>query len=268
MTGWIVLGGVVLALGLLSLLRLGAEVSYDGQGLRVRLRLGQIRVTLYPRREKRPKQQKPKRNKPQKKGTKGKATPKKTGRSDSPSKSQGKGSKPAPGGGKPPDAGKASPAGKAPASGKASAPLETGKPGPAQDEEEEKGGLPAPLMDLISLALEAGGTVLSRLQVDTLEVRYTIAGKEDPAWAAIQYGLICAGEGGLVPVLENSFYGIKRREIQARVDFTSHTSLIWLKLALSIRLGQLLSAACRIGWAIFQLYRQQELDSSEIKAGG
>lgn len=267
MTGWIVLGGVVLALGLLSLLRLGAEVSYDGEGLRVRLRLGQIRVTLYPRRNRRPKRQKPKKNKPQKKKTKGKAPPKKTGRSDAPGKSQGKGGKPAPGAGKPSAAGKASPAGKAPDSGKASAPPEAGKPGSAQ-EKGEKGGLPAPLMDLISLALDAAGTVFARLQVDTLEVRYTIAGKEDPAWAAIQYGLICAGTGGLVPVLENTFYGIRRREIQARVDFDSAASLIWLKLALSIRLGQLLSAACRIGWAIFQLYRQQELDSSEIKAGG
>ena len=87
---------------------------------------------------------------------------------------------------------------------------------------------------------------------------YTIAGKEDPAWAAIQYGLLCAGEGGLVPVLENSFYRIKRRDIRAKVDFEAKTSLIWLRLALSIRLGQLISIACRAGWAFFKAYRQNQ----------
>ena len=46
MTGWIVAGSILLVLLLLSLLRLGAEVSYGAKGLSLRVRLGQLRFTL------------------------------------------------------------------------------------------------------------------------------------------------------------------------------------------------------------------------------
>ena len=223
MTGWIVAGSILLVLLLLSLLRLGAEVSYGAEGLSLRVRVGQLRFTLYPRKQKPEKKQKPK--KKTAKGTQ-----------------KGKSSTP-----------------KTPKLEKAAAPKPEQQVNKAQTEEKaQKGGLPLPLMDLISLVLNAASDTISRLQIDTLEVGYTIAGKEDPAWAAIQYGLLCAGEGGLVPVLENSFYRIKRRDIRAKVDFEAKTSLIWLRLALSIRLGQLISIACRAGWAFFKAYRQNQ----------
>ncbi|MCC8129585.1 MAG: hypothetical protein LIO51_06585 [Clostridiales bacterium] len=134
-------------------------------------------------------------------------------------------------------------------------------------EEQKKGGLPLPLMELISLAIDAVGQLLSRLQIDTLEIRYTIAGKDDPANAAIQYGMICAGAGGLVPVLENTFYCIKRRDIDARVDFEARESLIWLRLALSIRIGQVLSIALRLGWRFLRSYlahqKEQQKETQE-----
>ncbi|MCC8182191.1 MAG: hypothetical protein LIO45_04345 [Clostridiales bacterium] len=134
-------------------------------------------------------------------------------------------------------------------------------------EEQKKGGLPLPLMELISLAIDAVGQLLSRLQIDTLEIRYTIAGKDDPANAAIQYGMICAGAGGLVPVLENTFYCIKRRDIDARVDFEARESLIWLRLALSIRIGQVLSIALRLGWRFLRSYlaHQKENQNEQQK---
>lgn len=218
MTGWIVAGSILLVLLLLSLLRLGAEVSYGEEGLIFRIRVGQIRVTLYPRRKKPQKKPKKKREKKPSKAGKGKrAEPEKKAQPEQPTEDK-----------------------------------------PQKEDENQKGGLPLPLMDLISLVLNAASDTISRLQIDTLEVGYTIAGKEDPAWAAIQYGLLCAGEGGLVPVLENSFYRIKRRDIRAKVDFEAKTSLIWLRLALSIRLGQLISIACRAGWAFFKAYRQNQ----------
>lgn len=245
MTGWIVLGSMLLVLFLLSLLRLGVEFSYGEDGFRFRVRAGQIRVTLYPRKKRRPKKKKPSKKKQaqKKRDTRGKklaGTSRKKKKSSTPptdqAKTQGQSQKDKP---------------------------------PTQEEKTGKeGGLPLPLMDLISLVLEAASEMFARLQIDTLEIGYTIAGKDDPAWAAIQYGLICAGEGGLVPVLENSFYCIKHRDIRARVDFESRTSLIWLKLALSIRLGQLLSVACRIFWALLKVYRQNQTDSAEKQQEG
>ncbi|MGM9538387.1 MAG: DUF2953 domain-containing protein [Candidatus Onthomonas sp.] len=227
MTGWIIAVSIMLVLFLLSLLRLGAEVSYNEAGLTLRVRIGQIRITLYPRRKK------PKK-KPKKKATKKRA--KKLSKKSEQTKS-------------------------APEKAEKSESVSEKKTQKEKKQEEEasnKGGLPLPLMDLISLILNAASDTVARLQIDMLEVGYTIAGKEDPAWAAIQYGLICAGEGGLVPVLENSFYCIKHRDIRARVDFEARTSLIWLRFALSIRLGQLISIACRTGWAFFKVYRQNQ----------
>ncbi|MCD8382013.1 MAG: hypothetical protein LUC30_03725 [Clostridiales bacterium] len=141
-------------------------------------------------------------------------------------------------------------------------------PQETSDEEQKKGGLPLPLMELISLAIDAVGQLLSRLQIDTLEIRYTIAGKDDPANAAIQYGMICAGAGGLMPVLENTFYCIKRRDIDARVDFDARESLIWLRLALSIRIGQVLSIALRLGWRFLKSYlAHQKEQQKEYQEG-
>lgn len=254
MTGWIILGSILLALFLLSLLRLGAEVTYGETGLTFRVRVGQIRITFYPR-KKRTRRKRKKKNseqaasKPAAKPVRVEK-PQQTGFTDSgPSSKKTSGQKKAalsqP---------KVKPA--APQTDKDG--KQTENTATEAEEAEKKGGLPLPLMDLISLVLEAAAGTISRLQVDVLEVGYTIPGKEDPAGAAIQYGLICAGEGGLVPVLENSFYCVKRRDIRARVDFESATPLIWLRLALSIRLGQLLSVTGRAGWAFLKVYRQQK----------
>lgn len=219
MTGWIVTGSILLALFLLSLLRLGAEVSYGERGLTLRVRVGQIWFSLYPSRKKQKKQKQ-----------KSKAQPKRRAKA------------------------KPQPAGHA----QKTMPPKEEQPETPAEENAKKGGLPIPLMDLISLILDAASSTIARLQIDALEVSYTIAGKEDPARAAIQYGLICAGEGGLVPVLENSFYRVKRRDIRAQVDFESRMPLIWLRLTLSIRLGQLISIACQAGWAFLKVYRQTQ----------
>lgn len=228
MTGWMIFGGVLLLLCLLALVRLGAEVTYAQNGLTVRVRLGQFHLTLLPRK---------------KKAHKKKRTPKSKGKKNTDSKpKQAKRTGEKSGG---------NPAENASATDKTQETKKT-------EETSRRGGLPLPLMDLISLALDAAGALFARLQLDDLTIEYTIAGKEDPAGAAIQFGMICAGGGALVPVLENSFYCVKQREIRANVDFDTDTPLIWLRLALSIRLGQLAVIAGRIGWRFFKLYRQNQ----------
>ena len=70
---WII-GGILLLLVLLSLVRVGAVLSF-GEELRVRLRLGPAKLTLLPRP---PKKDRPKREKkPKKQPTDGEKKPKK-----------------------------------------------------------------------------------------------------------------------------------------------------------------------------------------------
>lgn len=256
MTGWIILGAVILVLFLLSLVRLGAEARYGEGGLTVRVRLGPIWVTLLPRKKK------PKRAKQAKPG-KGKKKPEEKKRQETGKKSPAASSK-----------AKAAPKGGSGAkkSGQAAQKRETVRevhaaPKPdttpeqgeeSKAEEEKRGGLPLPLKELISLGVEAAGQLLARLQIDMLEIEYTIGGKTDPAGAAMQYGLLCAGGGAIVPLLENTFYRVKQRELRAWVNFETDELLIWLRLALSIRLGQLLAIGLRLGWAFLCAYRKHQ----------
>ncbi|MFR4560997.1 MAG: hypothetical protein ACLT5P_07115 [Flavonifractor plautii] len=51
----LILGAVLLALGaLLRLVRLGALAEYSAAGLRLKLKVGPLRLMLYPRKPKRP----------------------------------------------------------------------------------------------------------------------------------------------------------------------------------------------------------------------
>lgn len=63
MTGWIIFGGVLLALFLLSLIRVGGFAEYGSEGLLAKLRLGPIYFTLYPIKRKQTKAKKKKKEK-------------------------------------------------------------------------------------------------------------------------------------------------------------------------------------------------------------
>ncbi|MPM66301.1 hypothetical protein SDC9_113208 [bioreactor metagenome] len=55
MRGWLIFGGVLLALWLISLLRLGAAVAYGKEGLLVKILAGPFRFAVYPPKEKKAK---------------------------------------------------------------------------------------------------------------------------------------------------------------------------------------------------------------------
>ena len=60
MTAWIVVGSIVLALLLISLIRVGGVAEYSQSGLLAKLRLGAIQIQLYPAREKKEKEKRKK----------------------------------------------------------------------------------------------------------------------------------------------------------------------------------------------------------------
>lgn len=63
MTGWIIFGGVLLALFLLSMVRVGGFAEYGSGGLLAKLRVGPIFFTLYPIKRKQTKAKKKKKEK-------------------------------------------------------------------------------------------------------------------------------------------------------------------------------------------------------------
>ncbi len=244
MNGWTILLVILLILVLLSLVRVGAEVSYGAEGMGVRVRLGQFKLTILPAKKKEnAKPKKEKKPKSDKKAASSKAS------STHDKKPGGEGPEEAP-----------------PKEGSNS--QEEGK-NESPKEKKPKGGLPIPLVDLISIAVDAVGQTLSRLQIDVLHIEYTIGGRENPANAAIQYGMLYAGGGAIVPMLENTFYSVKKREIQAAIDFESDTSLVYLCLALSIRIGQIFAIGGHLVWAFLKSFiKEQRTKKQEGKNNG
>ena len=278
MSGWVICGAVLIALLALSLVRIGVVLTYDDQGLHIKARLGLFRLTLYPRgrkirrtssKQKHRKASGGKRVAPRPEKAKAgrrlaaapagpeKRTEPRAKIESAPDSSSG--ARPEPPGEKQSEVLSEQ------NTSQASAVRQDQKREARQAEPDRprNGGLPLPLMELIDFGLSAAKETIARLQIDCLEVDYTIAGKRDPASAAIQYGVLCAGGGTLVALLENSFYRVRRREICARVDFEGTEPLIWLSLALSLRVGQLIVLACRIGAAFYQRIRKQRQEDDE-----
>ena len=278
MSGWVICGAVLIALLALSLVRIGVVLTYDDQGLHIKARLGLFRLTLYPRGRKRRRTSSKQKHRKASGGKRVAPRPEKA--------KAGRRLAAAPAGSEK----RAEPQAKIESAPDSSSGARPEPPGEKQSEvlseqntsqasavrQDQKrearqaepdrprnGGLPLPLMELIDFGLSAAKETIARLQIDCLEVDYTIAGKRDPASAAIQYGVLCAGGGTLVALLENSFYRVRRREIRARVDFEGTEPLIWLSLALSLRMGQLIVLACRVGAAFYQRIRKQRQEDDE-----
>ena len=277
MSGWVICGAVLIALLALSLVRIGVVLTYDDQGLHIKARLGLFRLTLYPRGRKRRRTSSMQKSRKASGGKRVAPRPEKAkaGRrlaaapagSEKRTEPQAKiESAPDSRGARPePPGEKQSEVLSEQNTSQASAIRQDQKREARQAEPDRprNGGLPLPLMELIDFGLSAAKETIARLQIDCLEVDYTIAGKRDPASAAIQYGVLCAGGGTLVALLENSFYRVRRREIRARVDFEGTEPLIWLSLALSLRMGQLIVLACRVGAAFYQRIRKQRQEDDE-----
>lgn len=279
MSGWVILVAVVLVLLALSLVRIGVILTYDDRGLNIKARLGLFRLTLYPcgGKSRKPAPKRKTRKAPEGKRVAPRPEKGQAGRRLAAAPAEpAKRAAPRPGGqGMPvPHEGDISPKTSGERNSAALPQQDIGRGSVQQAEKKPEarraeqarprtGGLPLPLMELIDFGLSAAKEMISRIQIDRLEVDYTIAGKRDPASAAIQYGVLCAGGGTMVAVLENSFHRVRHREIRTRVDFEGTEPLIWLSLALSLRFGQFIALACRIGVAFYQRMKKQRQEDDE-----
>lgn len=179
----LVLGIVILALVLVGLIRVGVQVEYAQNRLEVRLLAGPVKITLFPRKAKRPKPDK----KPKRAKTK-QAKPKKA----------------------PPTAGE----------------------------------ILALVKQLLPVAIDAAGRLRRKIRIDAFYLDLTVA-SADPAKAAVNYGRLNGAIGMLWPLVEQNFK-VKEWRIRTWVDFTTEYPSVYLRAAVTLTIGQILSLGIRV----------------------
>lgn len=200
MTALKALPAVLLALFLLSLVRVGGGGEYSAQGFRAWVKAGPFSIRVFPLREK---------------------------------KSQ-----------------------KLPGEKKVQ------KAEPSREDSPKKGGALERVRRYLPLVCEAAGELKRRVRVDQLRIDYTLAGAEDAAAAAMAFGYSNAAAGIILPLFEQNFE-VKSSRVRTAVDFNAREPAIYLRAALSVRVGQLAGFALRFGRKFWKLYRKPQLAKKE-----
>ena len=104
---------------------------------------------------------------------------------------------------------------------------------------------PPPWRDILRPALDAMRGMIRKIRIDELRIHYT-AGSEDPASAALQYGLVSAGLGVLLGQLEAACRG-KKRQVEIDIDYELTGPEVQARASLSLRLWQLVGLIVRFG---------------------
>lgn len=120
----------------------------------------------------------------------------------------------------------------------------------------------------IPLLLEAAGCLWNKLITDDLEISVTV-GSDDPADAAMLYGQIHSGLAALWGSVNQVFH-IKNGRAHVDIDFESNSIMLYVKTAISIKIGQVLWIVLYFGVkALKQLLRyrkSQKTKAQERKA--
>ena len=112
-------------------------------------------------------------------------------------------------------------------------------------DQEKKGGSLLDFLPLVKLGIRLLGDFRRKLRVNDLQLKLILAGS-DPCDLAVNYGKTWAAVANLMPRLE-SWFSIKRRDIEVECDFTASETLVYAYLDLTITLGRLLSLAVVYG---------------------
>ncbi len=107
------------------------------------------------------------------------------------------------------------------------------------------------LLELAGPILQALGRLRRKLRVELLRLEYAIGGADDPAGAAIQYGVISAGGGVLMPLLDTAF-DIRQWDVQLGVDFQQRRSRVAAAARGSWRLGSLVWIFLGLVWSMLK----------------
>lgn len=121
------------------------------------------------------------------------------------------------------------------------------------------------LVELIRPVLHALSQLRRKLRIEIVSVDYALGGAEDPATAAIRYGIVSAGGGALFPLV-NAAFDVRDWEVDLGIDFQSERSMVAVTATGSYRIGQLLGIALSLGFRALSIYLKQK--QSQPKQGG
>ncbi|MCC8098727.1 MAG: hypothetical protein LIO78_01490 [Clostridiales bacterium] len=226
---------VLIVLLLIGFIRFGGTVEYSSEGLTVLVKVLCFNIKVLPRPEKTPEQQAADEEKKKKAEEKKKKAEAKRKAKEEKRKA------------------------------KAEKKAQKKKKQPEEDKKPKKGGSLQLILKMIPAALETLGDLKNVLRFDELYVHYTIAGQPDPAGAARQYGMICAGGGAVTALLENNLR-IRKREVSAWVDFTTTEALVYVRLTITMSVGRLLRFVVAAGIKFLRIYladRQEKKHKSK-----
>lgn len=142
------------------------------------------------------------------------------------------------------------------------------KPKAAAPLTEKAGGALDYARTLLPVALDAVGSMYSKIRMDTLELELTV-GAADPADAAMRYGQASAALGALWEPLTRVFH-VKDGRARVRVDFDAQGMTVYARASLSLKIGQILWMGlyfgCKALWGFLAVRRRQKQKQQERKA--
>lgn len=121
------------------------------------------------------------------------------------------------------------------------------------DAEPKKKGNLTLLLQLIKPALQALNRLRIKINITHLKVDYAIAGADDPAKAAVRYGIVSAGGGALFPLINESFH-VSDWDVNIGVDFDKQETCVALDGTATLFLGQLLVIAVIFAYQAYLIY--------------
>lgn len=119
------------------------------------------------------------------------------------------------------------------------------------------------LLKLIKPGLQAVNRLRTKIRITHLKVDYAIAGADDPAKAAVRYGVVSAGGGALFPLINETFH-VSEWDVNVQVDFEQHETRIALDATATLFFGQLLVIAAIFAYQAYIIYKNE---SKEPKGG-
>lgn len=190
--GWLIALGILV---LLAVLPLGVSIRYDADGTVVRLIVGPVKITLYPRSKKENKPEKEKKTQKEEKNAAEQTAP-------SEAKQPAKKAK---------------------------------EDAPQKDEpKKQSGGSITDFLPLVRILLDMLGAFRRRLRLNLLELKLIMAA-DDPCDLAVNYGRAWAAVGNLLPKLEKVFVIKKRNiEVECDFQATQTRVIARLDLTITL----------------------------------
>lgn len=116
------------------------------------------------------------------------------------------------------------------------------------------------LLRLIKPGLQALNRLRMNVTITHLKVDYAIAGADDPAKAAVRYGIVSAGGGALFPLINETFH-VSDWDVNVGVDFEKNETCVALDGTATLFLGQLLVIAVLFAYQAYLIYDKSVKDT-------